>query len=46
MDVIILANISLVTINEGESNFDCIVSTALKIDKRSLISWHILLKDV
>lgn len=33
-----LENISLVTMKEGESNFDCMVSTALKIDRRSLIS--------
>jgi len=41
-----LANISLVTMNEGESNFECMESTTLKIDKRSLISWHILVRLV
>lgn len=46
MDIIMLANISLVTINEGESNFECIESAALKMDKRSLISWHMLLRLV
>lgn len=46
MDIIMLANISLVTMNEGESNFKCIESAALKMDKRSLISWHMLLKLV
>lgn len=41
-----LANISLVTMNEGESNFECIESAALKMDKRALISWHMLLRLV